>query len=61
MSSRFYRWQKEGIWDRIFAAVQERSDAAGALDWNEHYVDGTVVRAHQHAAGAKKGTPRTKP
>jgi len=61
VSSRFYRWRKDGIWDLIFAALQAQSDAAGALDWNEHYVDGTVVRAHQHAAGAKKGTPRTRP
>ena len=54
--SRFYRWQKDGTWDRIFAAVQALVDAAGNLDWDVHYVDGTTVRAHQHAAGAKKGT-----
>jgi transposase len=58
--SRFQRWRKAGIWDRIFAAVQQASDAAGELDWKIHYVDGTVVRAHQHAAGAKKGTQRPK-
>ena len=61
MYSRFYRWQQDGIWDRIFADVQERVDANGNLDWDVHYVDGTTVRAHQHAAGAKKGTPRPKP
>ena len=59
--SRFYRWRKDGIWDGIFAAVQQQADEAGNLDWDIHYVDGTTVRAHQHAAGAKKGTPRTKP
>ncbi len=53
VSTRFYRWRRGGIWDRIFAAVQRQADAAGALDWDAHYVDATVVRAHQHAAGAK--------
>jgi transposase len=55
ISSRFYRWQKAGIWDRILAALQRQADAEGRLDWNLHFVDSTVVRAHQHAAGAKKG------
>jgi hypothetical protein len=35
--------------------VQQEADAAGELDWEIHYVDSTVVRAHQHAAGAKGG------
>jgi transposase len=54
--SRFWRWQRAGLWDRLFAAVQERADAAGEVDWSVHFVDGTVIRAHQHAAGAKGGT-----
>src|SRR3712207_4094804 len=54
--SRFWRWQRAGLWDRLFAAVQQRADAAGRLDWSVHFVDGTVIRAHQHAAGAKGGT-----
>ena len=49
-----------GSWDAIFAAVQQEADAAGELDWEIHYVDSTVVRAHQHAAGAKGGTLRSK-
>ena len=56
--SRFWRWQRAGLWDRAFAAVQRRADAAGRLDWTVHFVDGTVIRAHQHAAGAKGGTRR---
>src|SRR5215208_7161561 len=56
--SRFWRWQRAGIWDRLFAAVQQHEDAAGHLDWTLHFVDGSVIRAHQHAAGAKGG-PRT--
>jgi transposase len=56
--SRFRRWRLAGLWDRIFAAVQREADAAGEVDWSVHFVDGTVIRAHQHAAGAKGGTPR---
>ncbi len=61
VSTRLYRWKKAGIWDRIFAAVQEQADAVGDLDWETHHVDATVIRAHQHAAGAKKGTQQRKP
>ena len=56
VSSRFYRWQKAGVWDRVLAELQRLGDADGRLDWTLHFVDGTVVRAHQHAAGAKGGT-----
>jgi hypothetical protein len=35
--------------------LQQQADAAGHLDWDQHYVDSTVIRAHQHAAGAKGG------
>ena len=56
IASRFYRWRKAGIWDRILADVQRIADAEGRIDWEIHYVDGTTVRAHQHAAGAKGGT-----
>ena len=60
VSSRFYRWCQQGIWARIFAALQAQAERDGALDWTLHFVDSTVVRAHQHAAGAKGGTPRPK-
>ena len=52
--SRFRRWQRAGVWDRVLGALQADGDAAGALDWSLHFGDGTTVRAHQHAAGAKK-------
>jgi len=48
---RFARWQADGTWDRVLQALQGEADAAGRLDW-EVAVDSTVVRAHQHAAGA---------
>ncbi len=60
VASRFYRWQKAGIWDGILKALQQDSDAEDELDWQTHYVDSTIVRAHQHAAGAKGGSQRQK-
>ena len=53
VASRFYRWRQQGVFDRLLAAVHRRADGCGELDWLCHYVDGTVVRAHQHAAGAR--------
>jgi transposase len=53
--SRFWRWQKAGVWDRVFAAVQQEEDAAGAVDWGVQFIDSSVIRAHQHAAGARGG------
>ena len=55
--SRFRRWQAAGVFDRVLADLQRRGDAAGDLDWSLHFVDGSIVRAHQHAAGAKGGKP----
>jgi transposase len=56
VSSRFYRWRQAGVWDHILAELEREADAAGCLDWELHFVDSTVVRAHQHAAGAKGGS-----
>ncbi|WP_371871180.1 IS5 family transposase [Phytohabitans rumicis] len=51
---RFTRWQEDGTWARIEAALQADADAAGQLQWHGN-ADSTIVRAHQHAAGARKG------
>ena len=53
--SRFYRWRKQGLWDRLLAEVQREAGAIGQVEWEVHCVDGTNVRGHQHAAGAKRG------
>ena len=53
--SRFRRWQEAGVWDRALAALQADADARGDLDWSLHFLDATNIRAHPHAAGAKKG------
>jgi transposase len=54
---RFARWQTDGTWARIEAALRVQADAAGELDWDAQ-IDSSVVRAHQHAAGARKGGSR---
>jgi hypothetical protein len=36
----------------LLAHAQTRSDAVGEVEW-EVSVDDTVIRAHQHAAGAR--------
>lgn len=56
--SRFRRWQQAGVWERALTALQAEADAVGELDWALHVLDGAAVRAHQHAAGAKKGAAR---
>jgi transposase len=58
VATRFYRWWQSGLLERVFGALLADGDACGArgtLDWLLHYLDATVVRAHQHAAGAPKG------
>jgi hypothetical protein len=54
VSSRFYRWRKAGIWQRILSDRQAEADQHGEIDWNIHFVDATIVRAHQHAGGARR-------
>jgi transposase len=60
VASRFYRWQRAGLWQDVFDAVKQHAEASGQINWDLHYVDSTIIRAHQHAAGAKKGTQRPK-
>ncbi len=61
VASRFYRWKRAGIWQKLFDTLKPQADADGWLNGLRHFVDRTSIRAHQHAAGAKKGTPRQKP
>jgi transposase len=49
----FRRWQRDGTWGRIVTALRTRADVSGLITWDVS-VDSTVVRAHQHAAGARK-------
>ncbi|MGW2825939.1 IS5 family transposase [Streptomyces sp. NPDC001443] len=54
LHTRFRQWALDGTFERMLRAAQARADAAGDVGWLMS-VDSTVVRAHQHAAGARKG------
>ena len=48
---RFDRWDKKGVWERVFESLQDPD-----LEWM--ILDSTAIRAHQHAAGAEKNRDR---
>ncbi len=48
--TRFGRWAESGVWERIFRRWAQDADNEYAM------IDSTIVRAHQHSAGAKKRT-----
>ncbi|WP_067575001.1 IS5 family transposase [Nocardia acidivorans] len=50
----FRRWQRGGVWLVIVKLLQAFADAAGRIIWQVS-VDSTIMRAHQHAAGARGG------
>lgn len=47
--TRHMRWSKSGVWQRVFEHLAADADNEYAM------IDSTIVRAHQHAAGAKGG------
>ena len=51
---RYSRWAKSGVWERVFQTLADDPDNEYAM------IDATIVRAHQHSAGASKKTA-TKP
>jgi len=59
--SRFQRWRKSGTWNKLFADLQATLEQESNVDWEIHFIDSTIVRAHQHAAGAKKVVRKQKP
>ena len=52
----FRRWTLSGLWDVLLAALNESGQGQDSVQM----IDSTIVRAHQHAAGAQKtyGPPR---
>lgn len=48
-------WSADGTWDRVLRGLQRGSDGDD-LEWVVS-VDSTVIRAHHHAAGARKAAP----
>jgi transposase len=56
--NRYNRWAKQGVWLRVFERLSELTPDS------LHLIDSSIVRAHQHAAGGKKGariTPSVAP
>lgn len=49
---RFSRWSEAGLFDALLDAFA----TSGAADDRRQMIDSTVIRAHQHAAGAKGGS-----
>ena len=52
VSNRFRRWERRGLWRRLWERLQ--TDASPLT--RHLFIDATIVRAHQHAAGALKKT-----
>ena len=48
----FRRWTNSGLWQKILTALRKK-DIKGKCE--AILVDATIIRAHQHAAGAKGG------
>lgn len=53
---RFDRWSADGTFARLLEAVQQHADELGELGWDVS-VDSSIVRTHQHAAGARTVGP----
>ena len=45
---RFRRWSKRGVWQMIFNELARSADTEWIM------IDSTIVRVHQHGAGARK-------
>jgi transposase len=46
--TRHTRWSRSGVWKRVFELLSQDTDNEYAM------IDSTIVRAHQHSAGARK-------
>ena len=58
---RFNLYRREGTIQRILERLQVKLDEDGKIDWELFCIDGSNVRAHRAAAGAKKGGLRRRP
>jgi transposase len=45
----FIRWSRLGVWERLLGLAQERG-----VEFGMTFLDGTSIRAHQKAAGARR-------
>ena len=54
---RFRRWEKRTLWKRLWERIHRSKNAR----LQTLFIDSTMVRAHQHAAGAPKKTAANPP
>lgn len=47
---RYKRWVERGVWWKVLMRLQK----VGVLQVNVTFMDSSVIRAHRHAAGARK-------
>lgn len=57
---RFRRWTQSGVFEKLLSALEARARKADRIDFEFSAVDGSVVRAHKCAAGARKKGLRAK-
>jgi transposase len=55
--NRHRRWSGDGMWERVLDGLRAGCDEEEGKDWAAA-IDSTVVRAHQHAAGARHKPPK---
>ena len=48
--TRHMRWSRSGVWEKVFKQLAADADNEYAM------IDATIIRVHQHGAGAKGGT-----
>lgn len=53
-NDRLRRWQADGVWERVLQQLQKEADQDSNVIWVDDALDATIVRAHQHAAGARR-------
>ena len=51
----FLRWRDAGVWEKILESLKPDPEPLWQV-----IVDSTILKAHQHSAGAKKGLIATK-
>jgi transposase len=51
--TRWSRWAETGVWKKVFDILSADAD-------NEYAIDSTILRTHQHSAGAQKMLEKTK-
>src|SRR5215211_6275966 len=53
--SRLRRWTERGLWEQLLSQLQARLAEEDRIAWTLLWcIDGSVVRAHKHAAGARR-------